>query len=54
MQQEQQDMEQNNQNPWTFQRIARGNMLGVRRVLSPFDLHNHGKHSGKFHNPGRV
>ncbi|KAF6725413.1 39S ribosomal protein L16, mitochondrial [Oryzias melastigma] len=48
------DMEQNNQNPWTFKRIALGNMLGIRKVLSPFDLHNHGRFTGKFHNPGRV
>lgn len=44
----------NNQNPWTFQRIARSNMLGIRKVLSPFDVHNHGRYTGKFFNPGRV
>lgn len=43
-----------NQNPWTFQRIARSNMLGIRKVLSPFDVHNHGRYTGKFFNPGRV
>ncbi|XP_069553860.1 large ribosomal subunit protein uL16m [Brachyistius frenatus] len=53
-QQKQADMEQNNQNPWTFKQIARGNMMGIRRVLSPFDLRNHGRFSGKFHFPGRV
>ncbi|KAM4630296.1 large ribosomal subunit protein uL16m [Polymixia lowei] len=54
MQQQQAEMEQNNQNPWTFKQIAKSNMLGIRRVLSPFDLHNHGRFTGKFHNPGRV
>ncbi|KAK9542900.1 hypothetical protein VZT92_000723 [Zoarces viviparus] len=48
------DMEQNNQNPWTFKEIAHGNMLGIRKVLSPFDLHNHGRFTGKFHLPWRV
>ncbi|XP_043092621.1 39S ribosomal protein L16, mitochondrial [Puntigrus tetrazona] len=43
-----------NQNPWTFQRVARSNMLGIRKVLSPFDIHNHGRFTGKFFNPGRV
>lgn len=43
-----------NQNPWTFQRIARSNMLGIRKVLSPFDVHNHGRFAGKFFNPRRV
>ncbi|KAM4593704.1 large ribosomal subunit protein uL16m [Odontesthes bonariensis] len=50
----QDEMEQNNQNPWTFKRIAQGNMMGIRKVLSPFDLHNHGRFTGKFHFPGRV
>ncbi|XP_041850542.1 39S ribosomal protein L16, mitochondrial [Melanotaenia boesemani] len=54
MQKMQEDMEQNNQNPWTFKHIAQGNMLGIRKVLSPFDLHNHGRFTGKFHFPGRV
>uniref|UniRef100_A0A1A8JIF9 Large ribosomal subunit protein uL16m n=1 Tax=Nothobranchius kuhntae TaxID=321403 RepID=A0A1A8JIF9_NOTKU len=48
------EKEQNNQNPWTFKRIAQGNMMGIRKVLSPFDLHNHGRYSGKFHFPERV
>ncbi|XP_077375653.1 large ribosomal subunit protein uL16m [Festucalex cinctus] len=47
-------MEENNQNPWTFKRIAHGNMLGIRKVLSPFDLKNHGRFTGKFYFPGRV
>ncbi|KAM6942852.1 large ribosomal subunit protein uL16m [Xenentodon cancila] len=50
----QSDMEQNNQNPWTFKRIAQGNMLGIRKVLSPFDLRNHGRFAGKFSLAGRV
>lgn len=54
LQQEQIEKEVNNQNPWTFQRIAQSNMLGIRKVLSPFDLHNHGRYTGKFFNPGRV
>ncbi|TNN67267.1 39S ribosomal protein L16, mitochondrial [Liparis tanakae] len=48
------DMEQNNQNPWTFKEIARGNMMGIRKVLSPLDMHNHGRFTGKFHLPWRV
>lgn len=54
MYQQQADMENNNQNPWTFKEIARGNMLGIRKVISPFDLHNHGRFTGKFRLPGRV
>ncbi|XP_042344179.1 39S ribosomal protein L16, mitochondrial [Plectropomus leopardus] len=45
---------QNNQNPWTFREVVRGNMLGIRKVLSPLDLHNHGRFTGRFHNPWRV
>ena len=52
MHQKQADMEQNNQNPWTFKQIVRGNMLGIRKVLSPFDLHNHGRFTGKISHPG--
>jgi len=51
---EQAEMEENNQNPWRFRDIAKGNMLGVRRFLSPKDLQYHGKFTGKFSNPGRV
>lgn len=54
MQKKQAEMEQNNQNPWTFKQVALGNMLGIRKALSPFDLHNHGRFTGKFHFPGRV
>ncbi|XP_067260085.1 39S ribosomal protein L16, mitochondrial [Chanodichthys erythropterus] len=52
--QEQAERETNNQNPWTFQRVARANMLGIRKVLSPFDIHNHGRYAGKFFYPKRV
>lgn len=51
---EQAEREENNQNPWTFKEIVRGNMLGIRRVTSPVDLRTHGQFSGKFHLPGRV
>lgn len=51
---EQAEREENNQNPWTFRDIAWGNMMGLRKVLSPFDLRNHGRFTGKFHLPGRV
>lgn len=54
MHQKQAEMEQNNQNPWTFKQVALGNMLGVRKALSHLDLHNHGRYTGKFHFPGRV
>lgn len=54
MHKQQAEVEENNQNPWTFKRIAQGNMLGIRKVLSPFDLRNHGRFTGKFHLPGRV
>ncbi|XP_020491562.1 39S ribosomal protein L16, mitochondrial [Labrus bergylta] len=54
MHKKQADMEHNNQNPWTFKQIVQGNMLGSRKVLSPFDLRNHGRFTGKFHLPGRV
>lgn len=54
MYKEQTEMEKNNQNPWTMKEIALGNMMGMRKVLSPFDLRNHGRFTGKFHLPGRV
>ncbi|XP_007554007.1 large ribosomal subunit protein uL16m [Poecilia latipinna] len=54
MHRKQKEMEENNQNPWTFKQIAQGNMMGIRKVLSPFDLRNHGRFTGKFHFPGRV
>ncbi|XP_051918529.1 39S ribosomal protein L16, mitochondrial [Hippocampus zosterae] len=52
--QNQANMEENNQNPWTFKQIVQGNMLGIRKVLSPFDLIHQGRFTGKFYNPGRV
>ncbi|KAJ8410459.1 hypothetical protein AAFF_G00193630 [Aldrovandia affinis] len=54
MQQEEAEKRLNNQNPWTFQRVAASNMLGIRKVLSPFDLRYHGRFAGKFRVPGRV
>lgn len=54
MHKRQAEREQNNQNPWTFKMIAQGNMMGIRKAISPFDLHNHGRFTGKFHLPGRV
>ncbi|XP_062383680.1 39S ribosomal protein L16, mitochondrial [Sardina pilchardus] len=51
---EQEDRATNNQNPWTFEQIARGNMMGIRKVLSPTDLRNHGRYAGKFFYPDRV
>ncbi|XP_053548266.1 39S ribosomal protein L16, mitochondrial [Bombina bombina] len=38
---------QNNQNPWTFSRIARTNMLGCRKYISPFDIKHKGRYWGK-------
>ncbi|KAG7467561.1 hypothetical protein MATL_G00155070 [Megalops atlanticus] len=54
MQQEKAERATNNQNPWTFERVVTANMLGIRKVLSPYDLHHHGCFRGKFHFPGRV
>nr|XP_046246281.1 39S ribosomal protein L16, mitochondrial [Scatophagus argus] len=54
LQKKQAEMEQNNQNPWTFKHIVQRNMLGIRKVVSPLDLHYHGRFTGKFHFPGRV
>ncbi|KAM9816866.1 large ribosomal subunit protein uL16m [Neosynchiropus ocellatus] len=54
MQKEQEERENNNQNPWTFKDIVQGNMLGIRKYTSPFDLANHGRYTGRFLNPGRV
>lgn len=51
---EQAEREENNQNPWTFKEIAQGNMLGIRRVISPVDLRTNGQFAGKFYLPGRV
>ncbi|XP_013887632.1 large ribosomal subunit protein uL16m [Austrofundulus limnaeus] len=54
MQREQQEREQNNQNPWTYKRIVQGNMLGIRNLVSPKDLHFQGRYTGKFFYPERV
>jgi len=52
--QDQAERESNNQNPWSFERVARANMLGLRKVLSPFDMRHHGRYAGKFFYPARV
>ncbi|XP_054027800.1 39S ribosomal protein L16, mitochondrial [Dryobates pubescens] len=44
----------NNQNPWTFERVATANMLGMRRYLSPYDLRFKGRYWGKFFLQHRV
>ncbi|XP_030077997.1 large ribosomal subunit protein uL16m [Microcaecilia unicolor] len=54
MHQEEERMEKENQNPWTFERIVKANMLGSRKVLSPYDLKLKGKFWGKFRLPDRV
>lgn len=54
LQKEQAEREENNQNPWTFKEIIQGNMLGIRKVLSPVDLHTNGRFTGKFILPRRV
>lgn len=54
LQAEQAERELGNQNPWTFRDVVRRNMLGVRKVLSPKDLHTHGRYTGKFYHPDRV
>lgn len=33
-----QEQECDNQNPWTFERIASANMPGIRKVLNLYDL----------------
>lgn len=54
MRKDQEERERNNQNPWTFERIATANMLGIRKVLSPYDLTHKGRYWGKFYLPKRV
>ena len=54
IQKDQEERERNNQNPWTFERIATANMLGIRKVLSPYDLTHRGRYWGKFYMPERV
>uniref|UniRef100_UPI00358FA60D large ribosomal subunit protein uL16m-like n=1 Tax=Myxine glutinosa TaxID=7769 RepID=UPI00358FA60D len=46
--------EENNQNPWTFKRIADYNMLGIRYKLGPMDRMYYGKYWGKFKVQDRV
>ncbi|XP_072841562.2 large ribosomal subunit protein uL16m isoform X2 [Pogona vitticeps] len=43
-----------NQNPWTFERIIKANMLGVRKHLSPYDLTLKGCYWGRFYLPDRI
>lgn len=56
--QEMREMEEerrrNNQNPWTFERIVKANMLGIRKYVSPHDLDLKGRYWGKFFLPDRV
>ncbi|XP_078004615.1 LOW QUALITY PROTEIN: large ribosomal subunit protein uL16m [Phascolarctos cinereus] len=54
MREEQRERELNNQNPWTFERIVTANMLGLRKVVSPYDLTHKGRYWGKFFLPERV
>ncbi|EPY74093.1 hypothetical protein CB1_002300016 [Camelus ferus] len=54
MRKDQEERERNNQNPWTFERVATANMLGIRRVLSAYDLTHKGRYWGKFYMPERV
>ncbi|KAM8923153.1 large ribosomal subunit protein uL16m [Lycaon pictus] len=54
MRRDQEEREQNNQNPWTFERIVTANMLGIRKYLSPYDLTQKGRYWGKFYMPERV
>ncbi|XP_069484998.1 large ribosomal subunit protein uL16m [Ambystoma mexicanum] len=53
MQEEERRREEDNQNPWTFERIARANMMGCRKVLSPYDLQYKGRYRGKVKLPDR-
>ncbi|KAM4703942.1 large ribosomal subunit protein uL16m [Rhinophrynus dorsalis] len=52
--QEVEQRELNNQNPWTFTRLATRNMMGCRKYLSPFDIQHKGRYWGKRHLPDRV
>ncbi|NWH68578.1 RM16 protein, partial [Geococcyx californianus] len=54
MRQEEEEKRLNNQNPWTFERVITGNMLGMRRYLSPYDLKLKGRYWGKFFLKHRV
>ncbi|XP_062433042.1 large ribosomal subunit protein uL16m isoform X1 [Rhea pennata] len=54
MQEEEEEKRLNNQNPWTFERVVTGNMLGMRKYLSPYDLRFKGRYWGKFFLKHRV
>ncbi|KAL8182795.1 UNVERIFIED_CONTAM: mitochondrial ribosomal large subunit component [Gekko kuhli] len=54
MRDKEEERRQNNQNPWTFERIITSNMLGMRKFLSPYDLQFKGRYWGKFFLPHRV
>ncbi|XP_033918087.1 large ribosomal subunit protein uL16m [Melopsittacus undulatus] len=54
MRREEEERRVGNENPWTFERMVRANMLGMRRYLSPCDLHWHGRYWGKFFLRHRV
>nr|XP_060627483.1 large ribosomal subunit protein uL16m [Anolis sagrei ordinatus] len=54
MHEKEEERRRNNQNPWTFERIAMANMLGIRKYLSPYDLQQKGRYWGKFFLPDRV
>ncbi|XP_060118245.1 large ribosomal subunit protein uL16m [Heteronotia binoei] len=54
MRDREEERRQNNQNPWTFERIITSNMLGMRKYLSPYDLRFKGRYWGKFFLPDRV
>ncbi|KFO79601.1 hypothetical protein N303_13654, partial [Cuculus canorus] len=54
MRKEEEEKRLNNQNPWTFERVVTGNMLGMRKYLSPYDLKLKGRYWGKFFLKHRV
>ncbi|XP_077177172.1 large ribosomal subunit protein uL16m [Paroedura picta] len=54
MRDKEEERRQNNQNPWTFERIITSNMLGMRKYLSPYDLKLKGRYWGKFFLPDRI
>ncbi|KYO41711.1 large ribosomal subunit protein uL16m [Alligator mississippiensis] len=52
--QKEEERAHNNQNPWTFERIATANMMGIRKYLSPYDLKFKGQYWGKFYLKDRI
>ncbi|KAM6074281.1 large ribosomal subunit protein uL16m [Chlamydotis macqueenii] len=54
MRREEEEKRLGNQNPWTFERVAVANMLGMRKYLSPYDLRLKGRYWGKFFLRHRV